>query len=373
MARKRKILLYVHGLTGGGAERVWALLASGLSRRGHDVLLVTDFTASANATYIDPGVRQVVLGGGHVATIRKLARLMREEQPDVNLAALSLSNLKLGIAAMLAGQLSRSIVTYHGYTDTEPQLLSRLGYFSTPLLSRLTAATVCVSDGLLDYVVNRFLSPAEKTVRIYNPVVSNASDDGNPLPLAQRQPIVLSSGRMISYKNFPALIRAFAKVTFPDARLRILGEGPEMDTIRKEIERLELQSRVDLLGYQPHPWIQYEEARCFVLPSNREPFGLVLVEALAHGLPVIATDCHGPREILTGGIGTIVAQGDEDAMARAMSEALANPGEPGPRYQHASLFSLDTGLDQYEVLFESILGKGFVKPRSGSALTLPQT
>ena len=373
MARQRKILLYVHGLTGGGAERVWALLASGLSRRGHDVLLATDFKATANATYIDPAVRQVVLGGGHIETIRKLARLMREEQPDINLAALSLSNLKLGMAAMLAGQLSRSVVTYHGYTDTEPQLLSRLGYFSTPLLSRLTAATVCVSDGLLDYVVNRFLSPAARTLRIYNPVVSNASDGSTPLPLAQRPPIILASGRMISYKNFPALIRAFAKVKPMDARLRILGEGPEMNAIRKEIERLGLQARVDLLGYQPQPWVHYEEARCFVLPSAKEPFGLVLVEALAHGLPVIATDCHGPREILTEGIGTIVAQGDEDAMAQAMSDALANPGDPAPRRRHANRFSLDAGLDQYERLFESIIESRSVEPRAESTLTLPQT
>lgn len=373
MARQRKILLYVHALTGGGAERVWALLASGLSRRGHDVLLVTDFNASANAPYIDPAVRQVVLGGGHLTTIHRLARLMREEQPDINMAALSLSNLKLGLAAMLAGQLSRSIVTYHGYTDTEPQLLSRLGYLSTPLLSRLTAATVCVSDGLLDYVVKRFFAPAARTLRIYNPVVSSGSHEREPLPLAQRPAIVLASGRMISYKNFPALIRAFAKVKPLDARLRILGEGPEMETIRREIDRLGLQSRVELLGYQPQPWIQYEEARCFALPSAKEPFGLVLVEALAHGLPVVATDCHGPREILTDGIGTVVAQGDEDALAQAITDALANPGDPEPRRQHARRFSLDAGLDQYEALFESVISRRTATPRAGSRLTLPQT
>ena len=354
MAGGQKILLYIHGLTGGGAERVWALLASGFAARGFDVVLATDFAATENVSYLHPSVRQIVLRGNHLTSTLRLWRLLRREQPDVIVSALSASNLKMVIAATLAGQLKRAIISYHGYTDTEPQPLSRIGYFLTPILSRLAAATICVSDGLRDYVVSRWHAPADRTVRIYNPVVTDGTPVASQEELEARPPVILASGRFIHYKNFPALVRAFAQVQPTTAQLHILGEGPERGNIEAEIRRSGLEDRVTLLGYRPHPWPHYEQARCFVLPSTKEPFGLVLVEALAHGLPAVATACHGPCEILTDGIGQIVELGDEVALAQAMTRALAAPGDPRPRQAHARRFSLDAGLDAYEALFDSL-------------------
>ena len=369
MPGRQKILLYIHALTGGGAERVWALLASGFASRGFEVVLATEFEATENVPYLHASVRRIVLGGNHLSSTLSLARLLRAEEPDVIVSALSASNLKMVIAATLAGQLKRAIISYHGYTDTEPQPLSRIGYIATPLLSRLAAATICVSDGLRDYVVSRWLAPANRTVRIYNPVVVDGTPVADLAELQARPPVILASGRFIHYKNFPSLIRAFAQVQPAAAQLHILGEGPERGNIEAEIHRLGLQDRVTLLGYQPQPWSYYEQARCFVLPSTKEPFGLVLVEALAHGLPVVATDCHGPSEILTDGIGQLVAIGDETSLARAMTRALAAPGDPHPREAHARRFSLDAGLDAYEALFET-LDRHVMAKQARSAVTI---
>jgi glycosyltransferase involved in cell wall biosynthesis len=234
--------------------------------------------------------------------------------------------------------------------------LSRLGYYATPVLTRLAAATVCVSDGLRDYLLKGWRAAAGRTHRIYNPVVGgNLSPAASEAELLAREPVVLAAGRLISYKNFPALIRAFAAVKPATARLMILGEGPERPAIAAEIARLGLTDRVQLLGYRSEPWPYYAQARCFALPSQREPFGLVVVEALASGLPVVTTDCDGPREILAGGVGGIVAQGDENALAQAISRALAAPGDPRARLDRARLFSPELGVDAYEDLMEKIL------------------
>ena len=372
MRQPRTILLYTHALTGGGAERVWALLASGLARRGHDVLFATDFEAPQNQGFIDARVRRVTLGGNHAISAFRLSRLIRREKPDVTISALSATNLKHAIAAALAGRRQHAILSHHGYASSEPQPLSRIGFMATAVISRLTAATICVSDGLLDYVVQHWRADAAKTLRIYNPV------DGGPLAAAAsiaelkaRGPVVLSAGRFVSYKQFPSLIRAFARVTQKDARLIILGEGPQQSQIDAEIDRLGLRDRVVLPGYVSAPWEYYARASCFALASSQEPFGLVVVEALANGLPIVATDCAGPREILDGGrIGTLTPLDDEESLARAIDAAIADPGDPKPRVERAQLFSLERGLDEYEALIANVIDRSAT--RYSKPLMLPQ-
>ncbi len=352
-----EILLYTHAMTGGGAERVWALLASGLSRRGHKVTLATDFDAAENHGFVDPAVRRVTLGPNHVSATLALANLINRQKPDVSLSALSLSNLKHVIAATLARRRGRAVLSYHGYASSEPQPLSLMSYAASAVLTRLSAATVCVSDGLHRHVVKNWGAEPGKTFRIYNPV------DPGPLPPARtadellaRGPVIVSVGRLVSYKQFPLLVRAFARVKSSGARLVILGEGPERPLIEAEIARLGLAGRVTLAGYTPEPWKYYAAASCFALSSDFETFGLVVVEALANGLPVVATDCDGPREILDRGRhGALVPARNEDALARAMDAALENPGDPSLRVARAREYSLDRGLDAYEDLIDRIV------------------
>ena len=363
MIEVRKILFYTHALTGGGAERVWALLASGFARRGCEVIVAVDFDSHQNRGYLASDVRLVTLGGGHAASTLRLARLIAREKPDVSISALSVSNLKHAVAAGLAGRLARAILSYHGYAASEPQRLSQISYWLTPLLTRLTARTICVSDGLLAYAADSWNAARARSLRIYNPVmVGEVEQFVGAEALAARGPVVLACGRLVGYKNFPGLVRAFAQVPQRDAVLKILGEGEQRPAIEAEIARLGLQGRVELLGYVDEPWRVYAQARCFALASTSESFGLVVVEALANGLAVVATDCDGPREILAGGhFGTLVPPGDEAALARALAAAPAAPGDPAARQARAADFSLDIGLDHYAALIEEVVllaGKG---------------
>src|SRR5580700_1101758 len=114
-----RVLFYIHALAGGGAERVFAILASSLSKLGHSVIMVNDFVSPENSQYLDQSVRVQIIGRRHLKGVFDLADLLRREKPDVVLAALGASNLKMTIANQLAGRASALILTYHGGCSVE--------------------------------------------------------------------------------------------------------------------------------------------------------------------------------------------------------------------------------------------------------------
>ncbi len=364
----RKIMFYTHTLAGGGAERVWAQIAQGFSRRGDEVIFVQDFHSSENAGWLDGSVRKITLGRNHALAAWRLSRLLAREQPDVSVSALGVSNLKHALAAALAGRRRRAVLSYHGHFSAEPQFLSRLAYLLTPILTRVTARTICVSEAMRAYLVSVWRASPAKTLRIYNPVDIGADACADALAPERRELLVVTAGRLVAGKNINGLVRAFARVQPADARLVIFGEGPERPAIEAEIERLGLGSRVRLDGFVDRPWTRYGAARCFALFSNSESFGLALVEALACGLAVVSADSGGPREILDDGrYGRLVAVGDEAAFARALTEILAQPPDDGAGRERARAFSLDAALDAYAALFEDLCASSDARAGIGLA------
>jgi glycosyltransferase involved in cell wall biosynthesis len=324
---------------------------------GHEVLFAVDYEAEENKPFLSPNVRIFTLGRNHAGAITKLASLLRTEKPDIALSGLSLCNLKLALAAMLTGRLRRTILSYHGYWVSEPQFLSRVSYSLTPILTRLAARTICVSEGLTSYLKNHFSASPERTVMIYNPVLTGPlTPAASAKELLSRPPIILASGRIVFYKNLPLLVRAFARMKHRDAELLILGQGPERDILEAEIKKQNVADRVKLLGYVAEPWPVYAQARCFALSSDSESFGLVVAEALANGLSIVSTNCDGPREILDRGrYGWLVPPRDEKQLAEALDAALDDPGEPAARIERAKQFSLERAVTAYQALIEQVL------------------
>jgi len=352
-----KILFHSWSLAGGGAERVFAVLASGLAKRGHEVIFSVEHEDNQNLRYLDAAVRQMSPTGRRWQTIATLVRVLRHEKPDISISAISACNMRHAAAAFLAGRRNRAIMTYHGHASAEPETSNQVGYWTTFLTSRLTARTVAVSEGLRRHVVKDWWGSPRRTVRIYNPTLVGTSGDGarSEADLLAREPIVLSVGSFLPRKNFIGLIRAFALVKTPGARLIILGEGRMRGALEAEVAQLGLQGRVSLPGYLPEPWTAYRQARCFAFASREESFGLVLVEALAEGLPVIVTPSDGPNEVLENGrFGTLVPHDDPGAMAAAIDQALASPGDPALRLSRALDFSVDAGIQAYEDMFQTV-------------------
>lgn len=351
----RTLLIYTHALSGGGAERVCAVLAREFSRRGWRVVLAVDADHDANRAVAGEGVELEVIGRGHARSIWRLARLLRRLRPDVSLSAMAASNLKHAAAALLAGRSARAILSYHAFASSEPRRLSQIGYWLLPLLSRLTARTVAVSDVLGRDLTSRWGAKPTRTVTCYNPV-HVGPDISRPL-VAEAPPLVLTAGRLVPDKDMAMIVRAFARATGKrPSRLVILGEGPERDAIAAEASRLGIADRVEMPGYLPEPWRLYREAACFVTASRLESFSMVVAEALTYGLPVVACDSPGPREVLDGGrYGALVPPGDEAALAAAIEHALDAPGDPAAARARGRCFSVEAGATAYERLFESVM------------------
>ncbi len=356
--RSKKILFYLYSLGAGGAERVVALLASGFATRGHDVTLALQDDADENRPFVSDDVKIARLPRDHGAAVRQLANLLRDETPDISVSALGLCNLKHTLAATLAGRRHRAILSVHGHIDAEPQPTSRLANRLMVATTRLTARTVCVSDWMRAHVVNDLHGSAARTVTIYNPApIEQAIPAADAAALAARAPIVLALGRLAPAKDFATLIRAFAGIDRTDARLVIIGEGPEREALEVLTRTLGLADRVEMPGYIAEPWPCFRTARVCAVSSLTESFSNVAVEALAHGLPVVSTDCGGPREILVRPEqGVLVPVGDVAAMTAALAAALENPGDPAPRVARARDFSLDAALDAYDALFDQVIG-----------------
>lgn len=355
--KPRRLLFYTHALVGGGAERVWARLAAGFAARGDEVEFVVDFEAQENLRFLGTQARLVVLPKGHGAATLALAQRLRIMRPHASLSAISVSNLKHAAAAALAGRRDRAILSYHGFYESERERLSNVGYRLTRRLNAATAATVAVSESLRQDLILRFGVPGERVVTIFNPAApAPFPPERSTAEIAARAPLVIAVGRLTPDKNYAGLLRAFAQVKTPGARLRILGEGrmrAELTTLR---DQLGLGDRVELAGFVDDVGAHLDEARCFVLSSLKETFGLACVEALACGLPCVVTACGGPQEIIDApALGAVTPVDDDDALAAAIDAAFAHPGNPAPRQARARDFTLDAALDRYDALIAHVM------------------
>jgi glycosyltransferase involved in cell wall biosynthesis len=201
--------------------------------------------------------------------------------------------------------------------------------------------------------------PRERISTIYNPVVPPELLTRAKAPLEHpwfepdSPPVLLGVGRLSAQKDFPTLLRAFARVRrLRPARLIILGEGkrpgyrPELLALARE---LGVGEDVQLPGFAENPYAYMARASVFVMSSAWEGLPSVLVEALACGCPVVSTDCpSGPREILQGGrYGRLVPVGDAEALAKAILATLDAPPDGEMLRTRGAEFSVGASTQRY--------------------------
>lgn len=337
--RRGPLALFLPSLAGGGAERVTLNLARTVRARGYEVDLVL---ASAFGPFVDSipeGVNVVDLGRRRtMAALPGLVRYLRRDPPACLLSAMNHANVVALWAAALAGFRGRVVVAEHN--ELPPP--SRSGWqraFNTSIRWSYPRAyrAIAVSHGVKrSLVVGAGVSPQHVEV-IYNPVIGpvlRTTPRSRPaeLPLDGVRNVV-GMGRLTKQKNFANLLHAFAvlRARLP-ARLLILGEGDARPALEAIVQRLGLADDVSLPGFVPNAYDYLAHADLFALSSDWEGLPTVLIEALALGARVVATDCpSGPREILAdGAYGALVPVGDSDALAAAMQAALDAPAPPVP-------------------------------------------
>lgn len=182
-------------------------------------------------------------------------------------------------------------------------------------------AILCATEDLVRHCRSRGFS-AERISLIPHMVAAPAS----PPERNWRQPPVIGAmGRFVAKKGFDVLIEALARLDEP-YRAIVAGDGAETAALRELTRRHGLEERIEFPGWQDDTAAFFDSIDVFCLPSLHEPFGIVLLEAMAQALPVIATESEGPTEILHDGTdGMLVARSDPAALAAAIERMLGDP------------------------------------------------
>lgn len=316
-------------LAAGGAERVLTLLAGAFAEQGHQVTVITYAPAADDFYRLPARVRRLSIDtrvtqsrvGRAFANIRRVGALRRalsRLQPDAVIAFIDAVN----IVTLLASYGREWPVIVSERTDPRRWpigpfwgALRRLMY---PRADALVAQTPSVAEWLVS------VARSGRIQIIPNPVMP-ATVAGST-----RGTMVLGVGRLRPEKGFDLLVTAFARVAqrHPRWQLRIVGDGPERRRLAALAAEAGLGDRVRFAGPVADPGRFYREASIFALPSRLEGFPNTLVEAMAHGLAVIAADCDsGPRDIVTNGVdGLLVPPEDVAALAAALDELITNEG-----------------------------------------------
>ena len=189
---------------------------------------------------------------------------------------------------------------------------------------------VAVSDGLRRRLTDDLGVPPDRVSVIPNPVdlARVQAESRRPAPEYATGDFVLGVGRLTASKGFDLLIRAAARLSHErrPIRLVILGDGEERESLSRLVRQLGIEHLVTMPGYEPSPWRLMSRAVAVAVPSRQEGFSNVIVEAMACGASVVATECHGPREIVSSGVnGSLVPVGDEQALRQALVELLDDP------------------------------------------------
>ncbi len=343
----RSVALFIRTLHGGGAERVFLRLAGGLEQAGYDVTVVAVDARGHDPDWVPSGVEVVDLRARSLAAAAlPLARYLRRHRPGVLLSAVSAANV-IALTARLVSRLDVPVVVTEHNTQSQQRADAttlRRRRVTPWLMRRLyprAQAVVGVSQGVADDLTSFLGLPPGAVVSVPNPVVDPTLTAlaGEPLPHPWGQrvgeaPLVVSAGRLVAHKDHATLLASFALVLerIPDARLAILGEGEARQDIERLRDELGVQDSVLLVGFQANPYAWLSRATVLALSSRYEGLPTILIEALACGARVVATDCpSGPAEILDGGQwGSLVPVGDVDAFADALTDSLRLGRWPEP-------------------------------------------
>lgn len=386
------IAILTRGLEGGGSQRVMRHIADELVSRGFRVDLLTSKRGGISkappelrvhrlrwrpfgrfmAVRADPGgigamLKPILLtpfAAPQLGLIPSVTRYLREAKPDGLIAATTYLNLAAIWARRLADVPTRVLVSERTHLS-ESLRSGRVGSawrwrYLPALLNRtypMADAVAGVTKGVARDLEDLASLPKGSVRALYNPVLPGGlpeSTEDRPsdpwLNESGGPPVILTAGRLAKVKDFPTLLRAFARLRRErPARLLILGKGPEKNRLERLVQELGVQADVRFAGWTDNVHSYLRHASLFALSSTREGFCNVLLEALACGCPVVVTNCPGgPAEVLGDGrFGRLVPVGDDEALARALAASLDASHDRDAYRRHAASFGVETAINGY--------------------------
>lgn len=329
-----RIVMTIHDLGIGGAERVFAKLANHWSVIGHEVTAITLGKANTNRVGLQSSIRRIGLDlMGESRSLldalrqnRRRVRALREALRQSDPSTIVSFTDKMNILTLLAARGLRGRVIIAERSDPEHQHLGKawesLRRWTYPRCDALVVQTETVKDRLRPAVRGKpiFVIPNSVAATFAQRPAAGQQDDAAMKTVGKT---ILGVGRLSREKGFDLLVEAFARVAsdLPDWSLRLVGDGVCRNELARQAERMMIAERVEFAGTVDEPAAEYAAADLFVLPSRYEGFPNSLLEAMGSGLPVIASDCDsGPREIIRDGLdGILVPAENIDALAAAIT------------------------------------------------------
>lgn len=329
-----KIIFHLNCLEQGGAERVVSNLANQFAKENYEVIVATEWQGE-NEFALDDRVRRIHVGlkkqdegKNRIAKILLrvlyLRRLIKEEKPDVTIAFAHKANYR----ALMATVGMKTPVMISVRTDPVGHYDALSDKLQIPLLFPRAAGCVFQTEGQREF----FPEYVQKKSRIIlNPVHEKYFNA--PRPAARRKTVV-QSGRLVDFKNQPMLVEAFVRVheKHPDYDLEIYGPD-SFDGTKEILEKLiaerHAESYIRLMGGSDSLEKQLADAAVYAFSSDWEGLPNALLEAMALGLPIVATDCPcgGPRTVITDGVnGLLVPIKDAKAMEEGINRLIEDRG-----------------------------------------------
>ena len=358
-----RIVQVVESLEMGGLERLSIQLATSEHIRGHRCGIYCVFRAGDLAPLAREQGIQVrcfdKVPGPSLKSLAQLVRAFRVDRPDVVHTHNSGIHHYAVVAARLAGV---PVVVNTRHSPFTSEHTKRERHYAWAL--RWTDRVVFVSENTRDQVTRSLGNRPFSRGVILNGIPTQDFRGGNKPAGVRTDGITFGTlGRLVPIKAHDVLIEAFAEIVeeFPHARLRIAGGGPLMGNLQQQISQKGLSCRISLEGPTLAPQRFYRDIDVFVLPSRSEGMPLVLLEAMASGLPIVATKVGGIPEIVQSDIGWLCEPGDPYALAAAMRDAARSPELATRGATAAKLaldrFDIDAMCDQYLDLFRQLLGR----------------
>lgn len=319
--KKRKIAFFIGSLAGGGAERVVCNLANYLSSNGYFVSIIT-MSDPPDAYEVNKDVRRIFLLRSDERKNKLKDLAMRKKR--LKEFIVKHKDIDCYIAFLPATIFLLTLMKKH--FKGKLIISERNNPESYSLAERIMmkyAARRC--DGLV--VQTKAIGEWYKNVKDKT-IIQNAINDDIVFP--SRRVVhkkLVAVGRLSKQKNYPMMIEAFKRIneSYPNYTLEIYGAGNQKDNIAEAIERLDLQDKIVLKGYQKDVHASIANATCFVMTSNYEGMSNALIEAMCIGLPCVATDCDGggAREVIENDKnGLLVRKNDVDGFVEAVKKII---------------------------------------------------
>jgi len=380
--RKLKLLYFHPTIVFGGAERTTITLLKGLEKAVFDVLFVTKKgifppLPVKGVIYIDDlGISDGFKGiDSLIKDTKIMIQFIKEEKPDMVFGMLHYACIMLSLVKVFLRNKVKVIISPRTPSGAAINFYFRgkilkkaLWNFMVKFFCQHSDCIIVASNGIKEECISKYKAKRNKIVIINNSINVQSVERFSMGSVNKKDSpdhfVISTAGRVAAEKNMAVLIKAFAMLRKDlKAKLWIIGDGPERPHLESLAATLNVVNDVDFVGFQNNLYKFIKRSDVFVHTSLFEGFGNIILEAMACGVPVIATDCpFGPREIISNmNNGILVPVSDEVALMEAFKKVIEDHDLRTKLIDGARKclidFSTEKMVKQYEDVFLKIYGE----------------